>query len=68
MYNRAEKYLLLAWQNMAKNKNTKEIGKILGCSEGTVKSRIFYTTRKLAKKLQAFNPYKAEVPKDEKIK
>ena len=46
----------------------KEIGKILGCSEGTVKSRIFYTTRKLARELRAFNPYKAEVPTDGKIK
>jgi RNA polymerase sigma-70 factor (ECF subfamily) len=46
----------------------KEIGEILGCSEGTVKSRLFYTTQKLAAKLKAFNPYKAEVPTDEKIK
>ena len=46
----------------------KEIGEILGCSEGTIKSRLFYTTRKLAKKLTAFNPYKVEVPTDEKIK
>jgi RNA polymerase sigma-70 factor (ECF subfamily) len=46
----------------------KEIGEILSCSEGTVKSRLFYTTQKLAAKLKAFNPYKAEVPTDEKIK
>jgi RNA polymerase sigma-70 factor (ECF subfamily) len=46
----------------------KEIGQILRCSEGTVKSRLFYTTRKLARRLRAFNPYKPEVPKDEKAK
>jgi RNA polymerase sigma-70 factor (ECF subfamily) len=46
----------------------KEIGEILSCSEGTVKSRLFYTTQKLAAKLKAFNPYKTEVARDEKIK
>jgi RNA polymerase sigma-70 factor (ECF subfamily) len=46
----------------------KEISEVLTCSEGTIKSRLFYTTRKLARKLQAFNPYKTEVPTDEKIK
>ena len=45
----------------------KEIGEVLGCSEGTVKSRLFYTTRKLASKLKAFNPYLSEVPNNEKI-
>jgi len=46
----------------------KEIGEILGCSEGTVKSRLFYTTRKLARKLVVFNPYKVKEPTDDKIK
>ncbi len=46
----------------------KEIGEILGCSEGTVKSRLFYTTQKLATKLKAFNLFKLEVPTDERIK
>ena len=50
------------------NFSIKEISEILGCSEGTVKSRLFYTTRKLATKLKAFNPYKTEVARDEKIK
>jgi RNA polymerase sigma-70 factor (ECF subfamily) len=57
-------FLLRYQQNLS----IKEISEILGCSEGTVKSRLFYTTRKLARKLKAFNPYIAEVPKDEKIK
>jgi len=43
------------------NFSIKEISEILGCSAGTVKSRLFYTTRKLARKLKAFNPYNAEV-------
>jgi len=34
----------------------KEISKILVCSEGTVKSRLFYTTKKLLKKLTKYNP------------
>jgi RNA polymerase sigma-70 factor (ECF subfamily) len=46
----------------------KEIGAVLGCSEGTVKSRLFYTTQKLAGKLRAFNPYSTEVPTNEKIR
>lgn len=33
-----------------------EIKKIVGCSEGTVKSRLFYTTKKLAKCLSEFHP------------
>ncbi len=32
----------------------KEIAIIMDCSEGTVKSRLFYTTKHLAKKLQIF--------------
>lgn len=46
----------------------KEIGEVLGCSEGTVKSRLFYTTQKLASKLRAFNPHLTEVSTNEKIK
>ena len=57
-------FLLRYQQNLS----IKEICEILGCSEGTVKSRLFYTTKKLAFKLQAFNPYKTEVSKDERIK
>ena len=57
-------FLLRFQQNLT----LKEIGDILGCSEGTVKSRLFYTTHKLASRLKAFNPYRAEVPKDERIK
>lgn len=33
-----------------------EISEILGCAEGTVKSRLFYCTKKLALKLRAFDP------------
>jgi len=34
----------------------KEISNILNCSPGTVKSRIFYITKKLASRLKEFNP------------
>jgi RNA polymerase sigma-70 factor (ECF subfamily) len=34
----------------------KEISEALGCSEGTVKSRLFYTIRALADALPEFNP------------
>ena len=36
------------------HRSIKEISEILGCAEGTVKSRLFYTTRYLAKTLQEF--------------
>ncbi len=34
----------------------KEISKIMECSEGTVKSRLFYTIKKLAPQLASYNP------------
>jgi len=39
----------------------KEISKILASSEGTIKSRLFYTTRKLANSLKNFDPNIVEV-------
>jgi RNA polymerase sigma-70 factor (ECF subfamily) len=57
-------FLLRYQQNLS----IKEIGEILGCSEGTVKSRLFYTTQKLASRLRAFNPHETEVPTDGKTK
>lgn len=39
----------------------KEISKVLNCSEGTVKSRLYYITRHLANKLKNLNPHKNEV-------
>jgi RNA polymerase sigma-70 factor (ECF subfamily) len=57
-------FLLRYQQNLS----IKEIGEILGCSEGTIKSRLYYTTKKLAVKLKAFNPHTAEVKTDERTK
>jgi RNA polymerase sigma factor (sigma-70 family) len=34
----------------------KEIAEIMECSEGTIKSRLFYRIKKLSEKLKAFNP------------
>jgi RNA polymerase sigma-70 factor (ECF subfamily) len=34
----------------------KEISEILNCAPGTVKSRIFYTTKKISKRLKDYNP------------
>ncbi|MBL0126868.1 MAG: RNA polymerase sigma factor [Flavobacteriales bacterium] len=34
----------------------KEIALAFGCSEGTVKSRLFYTLKKLAERMKEFNP------------
>lgn len=39
------------------NFSIKEISEVLDCSEGTTKSRLFYTLKKLATELQEFNPY-----------
>lgn len=36
--------------------SVKKVSEIMGCSEGTVKSRSFHALRKLAQKLQIFNP------------
>ena len=38
----------------------KEISEAMGCSEGTVKSRIFYTLKHLNKALQVFAPVQSE--------
>lgn len=43
------------------NFSIKEISEIFECPEGTIKSRLFYTTQKLARKLKVFNPYEVEV-------
>ena len=43
------------------NLSIKEISNVLNTSEGTIKSRLFYTTRKLANRLKAFNPNLVEV-------
>ena len=34
----------------------REISEVLGCAEGTVKSRLYYTAKKLAARLRNFNP------------
>ena len=38
------------------NYSISEIGEILNCSPGTVKSRLHYITRSLASKLKEYNP------------
>lgn len=61
-----EKHLKNALDNLDENQkqcfvlryqeemSMKEIAEIIGCPEGTVKSRLFYTVKKLSKKLRAF--------------
>lgn len=40
----------------------KEIAQVMECSDGTVKSRLFYTVKKLGKKLEVYDPkYKEEI-------
>lgn len=38
------------------NFSVREISEVVQCPEGTVKSRLFYALRRLAKRLQTFNP------------
>lgn len=40
--------------------SVKEIAGLLQCSEGTVKSRLFYTLRKLGEQLRIYHPHYAE--------
>jgi RNA polymerase sigma-70 factor (ECF subfamily) len=42
------------------NLTIQQISEITGCKEGTVKSRLFYMTRKLAEQLEVYNPVKTE--------
>ena len=39
------------------NMSIKEISSVLNCSEGTTKSRLYYTTRDLMTKLKDYNPF-----------
>jgi RNA polymerase sigma-70 factor (ECF subfamily) len=41
--------------------SVKEISEILGCSEGTTKSRLFYVTKKFAQKFKVYDPQTYEV-------
>jgi RNA polymerase sigma-70 factor (ECF subfamily) len=45
----------------------KEISAALDCSEGTVKSRLFYTLRKLSSRLKVFDPNPSGTEKNESI-
>ncbi|WP_069658743.1 RNA polymerase sigma factor [Arcticibacter eurypsychrophilus] len=40
------------------NLSVKEISEVMECAEGTVKSRLFYSLKKLNSELNIFNPYK----------
>jgi RNA polymerase sigma-70 factor (ECF subfamily) len=50
-------FLLRYQQNLC----IEEISEILSCPEGTVKSRLYYTTKRLATRLKAFNPNSTQV-------
>jgi RNA polymerase sigma-70 factor (ECF subfamily) len=49
-------FLLRFQENLSIN----EISEILNCAPGTVKSRIFYITNKLSKRLKEYNPNRTE--------
>jgi len=51
-FNHRQCFILRYQQDLA----IREISEIIGCPEGTVKSRLYYTLRKLAKELHFFNP------------
>ena len=53
-----EKHSLTFTLKHQDNLSIKEISEIMNCSEGTVKSRLFYTTKKLSVKLKKFNSIK----------
>jgi RNA polymerase sigma-70 factor, ECF subfamily len=51
-YAHRETFILRFYEELS----IKEISEVLDCAEGTVKSRLFYTLKKLGVKLAAFNP------------
>ncbi|RED48737.1 RNA polymerase sigma factor [Seonamhaeicola aphaedonensis] len=53
-----EKHNLTFTLRYLDNLSIKEISEVMDCSEGTVKSRLFYTTKKLSKKLKNFKAIK----------
>ena len=55
--NHRSAFLLRYQQNLC----VEEISEILNCPEGTVKSRLYYTTKRLAARLKAFNPNSTQV-------
>ena len=57
--NHRSAFLLRYQQNLC----IEEISEILGCPEGTVKSRLYYTAKRLATRLRAFKPYSTQVKK-----
>jgi len=57
--NHRSAFLLRYQQNLC----IEEISEILNCPEGTVKSRLYYTAKRLATRLRAFKPYSTQVKK-----
>lgn len=55
--NQKSTFVLRYYQDMP----IKEIAKTLNCSEGTVKSRLFYTLKKLSSSLKEFSPQYLQV-------
>jgi RNA polymerase sigma-70 factor (ECF subfamily) len=53
-----EKHSLTFSLRHLNNLSIKEISDIMECSEGTVKSRLFYASKKISKNLKRFNPNK----------
>jgi RNA polymerase sigma-70 factor, ECF subfamily len=51
-YTHRETFILRFYEELS----IKEISQVLNCAEGTVKSRLFYTLKKLGVKLAVFNP------------
>jgi RNA polymerase sigma-70 factor (ECF subfamily) len=59
---------LIFFLRFQENFSIREIADILDCKEGTVRSRLFYLTRKLAVSLNEYNPLKYEVRNNEENK
>ena len=54
----SEEHKMIFHLRYKENMPVREISEVINCPEGTIKSRLFYTLKKLSVQLHIYNPYK----------